>query len=125
MLDPELVDEGDVADRLAVPLIYGITQSVFGRGPSFRVPAILGLVIAGLTQLIYPYLYWQLLSLNFTMLLALSARNVLYAVLLAWAVTSLVGLFRAHSSAPLPQVESADAVAKPWPFAEKAGGSAS
>ena len=43
-------------------------------------------MIAGLTQAIYPYLYSQLLGLDFTLLLVLSARNVLYVVLLVWAV---------------------------------------
>ncbi len=47
---------------LAVPIVFGLTVSLTGRGPSFRVPVVLSLVIAGLTQAIYPYLYSQLLS---------------------------------------------------------------
>jgi hypothetical protein len=79
---------------LAVPIVLGLTASITGRGGSFRVPAILGLVIAGLTQLIYPYLYDQLIGLNFTMLLILSARNVLYIALLLWAVVAVVDAVR-------------------------------
>jgi hypothetical protein len=84
---------------LAVPIILGLTTAASGLGPSFRTPATLGLVIAGLTQLIYPYLYDQLLNLNFAMLLVLSARNFLYLVLLIWAVRALLEL-RAETSAP-------------------------
>jgi hypothetical protein len=79
---------------LAVPIVLGITASITGRGGSFRVPVVLGLVIAGLTQLIYPYLYDQLLGLNFTMLLVLSARNVLYVVLLVWAIVAVIDALR-------------------------------
>lgn len=79
---------------LAVPIVLGLTASITGRGASFRVPAILGLVIAGLTQLIYPYLYDQLIGLNFTMLLILSARNVLYIALLLWAIVAVVDAVR-------------------------------
>ncbi|HWM34431.1 MAG TPA: hypothetical protein VNR36_09375 [Pseudolysinimonas sp.] len=79
---------------LAVPMALGLTASLTGRGPSFRSPAVLTLVIAGLTQLIYPYLYNQLLGLDFTLLLVLSARNVLYLVLLIWAVNAVVEAIR-------------------------------
>lgn len=79
---------------LAVPIVLGLTASVAGSGASFRVPVVLGLVIAGLTQAIYPYLYGQLLALDFTLLLILSARNVLYLALFAWAVAALIGLVR-------------------------------
>jgi hypothetical protein len=79
---------------LAVPIVFGLTMSLTGRGPSFRVPVILALVIAGLTQAIYPYLYSQLLGLDFTMLLLLSARNILYVVMLVWAVVAVVDAVR-------------------------------
>jgi hypothetical protein len=74
---------------LAVPIVFGLTASLTGRGPSFRVPVVLGLVIAAATQALYPYLYGALLSLNFVMLLGLTARNVLYVVLLGWAVVAV------------------------------------
>ncbi len=54
----------------------------------------LGLVIAGLTQAIYPYLYDQLIGLDFTMLLVLSARNILYVALLIWAIVAVVDALR-------------------------------
>ncbi|HEV7742813.1 MAG TPA: hypothetical protein VGO65_10370 [Pseudolysinimonas sp.] len=79
---------------LAVPLVFGLTASITGRGPSFRVPVVLSLVIAGLTQAIYPYLYSQLLGLDFTLLLVLTARNLLYVILLVWAVTAVIDALR-------------------------------
>jgi hypothetical protein len=79
---------------LAVPIVFGLTASLTGHGPSFRVPAILGLVIAAATQLIYPYLYSELLALNFVMLLLLSGRNILYVVLLVWAVSAIADVMR-------------------------------
>jgi hypothetical protein len=79
-----------------VPVIFGLTASLTGRGPSFRVPVVLSLVIAALTQAIYPYLYAQLLSRqpDFTLLLVLSARNVLYVVLFLWAVAAIIEALR-------------------------------
>jgi hypothetical protein len=79
---------------LAVSMLFGLIASVTGRGPSFRTPVVLTLVIAGLTQAIYPYLYSQLLGLDFTLLLVLTARNVLYVVLLVWAVTAVIDAIR-------------------------------
>jgi hypothetical protein len=89
---------------LAVPLVVGLTASVTGRGPSFRVPVVLSLVLAGLTQLIYPYLYGQLLSLDFTLLLVLTARNVLEVALLAWAVFAVVEAIRSEPR-PAPRTQ--------------------
>ena len=82
---------------LAVPIVFGLTASLTGRGASFRTPVVLSLVIAGLTQAIYPYLYSQLLQRqpDFTLLLVLSARNVLYAVLFVWAVVAVIDAIRA------------------------------
>jgi hypothetical protein len=82
---------------LAVPIVFGLTASLTGRGASFRTPVVLSLVIAGLTQAIYPYLYSQLLQRqpDFTLLLVLSARNVLYAVLFVWAVVAIIDAIRA------------------------------
>ncbi len=47
---------------LAVPIVLGLSTAATGRGTSFRFPAVLALVIADLTQVIYPYLYDQLLA---------------------------------------------------------------
>ncbi|HWH26322.1 MAG TPA: glycosyltransferase 87 family protein [Pseudolysinimonas sp.] len=76
---------------LAVPLVLGLATTA-PRVQSFRMPAVLILTIAALTQAIYPYLYWQVISLNAIMLVVLTARNLLYVLLLVWAVRSLVRL---------------------------------
>ena len=75
---------------LAVPIVLGIATRIAGTGRSFRTPAAIVLAIAGLTQLIYPYLYNALLSLDPLMLVVLSGRNVLYFVLLGWAIHAIV-----------------------------------
>lgn len=75
---------------LAVPILLGLVT----RGPSFRVPAMLGLAIAALTQGIYPYLYTSLLTAEAWMVALLTIRNALYVVLLGWAVVALVRLVR-------------------------------
>ncbi len=79
------------ATWIAVPVVLGLAWQAWG-GVSFRVPAVLGLVIAALTQIVYPVLYSSLLSLDPRMLVVLSARNLLYVALLAWAVGQLVAL---------------------------------
>jgi len=75
---------------LAVPVVLGLATNAAGRGTSFRVPAALVLVLAALTQVVYPYLYTNLLGLDRGMLLVLSVRNLLLFVLLGWAVRALV-----------------------------------
>lgn len=75
---------------LAVPIVLGLATSSAGLGRSFRTPAAIVLVIAALTQLVYPYFYGWLLSLDVVMLSTLTARNVLYFVLLGWAVHAIV-----------------------------------
>jgi len=99
---------------LAVPIVLGLSTAATGRGASFRFPAALALVIAGLTQLIYPYLYDQLLALNFWMLLMLSTRNLLYLALLAWAVWSLVRLL--SPGVDLQLVDESNWLPRVWPF---------
>jgi hypothetical protein len=80
----------------AVVVILGLATRVAGDGRSFRFPAIVCLVIAGLTQIIYPYLYSYLLDLNPLMLLVITAKDVLLLALLAWASMGLVQLARAR-----------------------------
>jgi hypothetical protein len=75
---------------LAVPIVLGIATRAAGHGRSFRVPAMLGLLMAVLTQAIYPYLYSWLIYLNPLLLAALTARNILEFVLLGWAVVAVV-----------------------------------
>lgn len=79
------------ATWIAVPVVLGLAGQRWG-GVSFRVPAVLALAIAALTQVVYPVLYANLLSLELGMLLVLTARNLLYVVLLGWAVGQLVML---------------------------------
>lgn len=104
---------------LAVPIVLGLSTAATGRGTSFRFPAALALVIAGLTQLIYPYLYDQLLALNVWMLLVLSVRNLLYLTLLAWAVWSMTRLLR--PGADLELVDESNWLPRVWPFVPERG----
>jgi hypothetical protein len=82
---------------LSVPVILGLVTNAAGRGISFRVPAVLVLVIAALTHVVYPYLYHLLLGLAPGMLLVLTARNLALFVLLGWVVAVLVRLAREGS----------------------------
>lgn len=70
---------------LAAPVILGLVV----RGRAWRTPALLVAVTAGLTQIIYPYLYNWLLATDPSMLVVLSLRNLLEFVILAWAVIEL------------------------------------
>jgi len=73
---------------LAAPIVLGLVLSAAG-GTSFRVPAILGVVLAALTQVIYPWFYDGVLALDPLMLFVLTVRNLLLFVLLGWAVTAV------------------------------------
>jgi hypothetical protein len=53
-------------------------------------PAALGLIIAGITQVIYPLTYGGLLNAEALPAAVLTLRNVLVAVLLVWAVVRVV-----------------------------------
>ncbi|WP_437386510.1 glycosyltransferase 87 family protein [Plantibacter flavus] len=70
---------------LAAPVILGI---VLQRG-RFITPAVLALVIAALTQLVYPYLYLWLLNVDPVLVSVLTIRNLAYLVLAGWAVQAL------------------------------------
>ena len=71
---------------IAVPIVLGVATA----GVSFRVPAVIALIVAGLTQVVYPYLYPLVLELHPVMLGVLTVRNALEFVLLGWAIRSLV-----------------------------------
>lgn len=98
------------ATWIAVPIVLGLAWQRWG-GISFRLPAVLALVTAALTQVVYPVLYASLLSLEPFMLTVLSARNLLYVALLGWAVWQLVALCRRprelEPAASLPASEGA------------------
>lgn len=74
---------------LAVPLVFGLARRQLR---SAAVPAAIALVIAAMTQLIYPYLYDRLLGLDPVTLGLLTARNTLYLILLWWTAVPLVRL---------------------------------
>jgi len=97
---------------LAVPVILGLVLSARGGVP-FRTPAILVLVIAVLTQWIYPYLYVWFLSLNPLLLAVGTARNILLLVVFGWAVWTLVHLAKLGS----PDDEDTSSAAHDWPTA--------
>lgn len=78
---------------LAVPVVFGLVTALRG-GRSFRLPAVLVLVIAALTQAVYPYLYNYVLSVNYLMLIVLTSRNLLLIALFAWALAAVVQLCR-------------------------------
>lgn len=99
---------------LAVPIIAGLVASAAGNGHRFRTPAVITLVIAGLTQVMYPYLYTLLLWVNPLMLIVLTARNVLYFVLLAWAVSAILESIRTVDAADRDAIDSDSNL---WPFA--------
>ena len=91
---------------LAAPVILGLVYQ--GRG--FRIPAVLAAVAAGLTQVFYPYLYDSLLLAEPWAVTVLTVRNLLYFVLLGWAVTALWGRSR-HADAAGDRIPSSV-----WPF---------
>lgn len=80
---------------LAVPIGYGLMVAAIASGRSFRVPAALGLAIAALTQVVYPFWYSGLLGIpDPAVVFVLTVRNVLYLVLLVWALVALVRVVR-------------------------------
>ena len=83
---------------LAVPVILGRATSAAARGRSFRVPAGIVLVLAALTQAVYPLLYDGLLALHPIPLVILTVRNLMLFVLLGWAVVALCTSGRAGRS---------------------------
>jgi len=101
---------------LAVPVVLGLATSAAGHGRSFRVPAVLALVIAGLTQVVYPYLYLELLYLNPAMVLVLTLRNLLEFVLLGWAVVAVVV---APGQPGVDEHDDTDWLPSVWPFHDR------
>ncbi|KQO65229.1 glycosyltransferase 87 family protein [Curtobacterium sp. Leaf261] len=79
---------------LAVPVVWGLLA---GRRSArrFALPAVLALVTAFATQLIYPDYYDRVLALQPLLLGVLTVRNALEVVLLVWSVVALVRMGRA------------------------------
>jgi hypothetical protein len=86
---------------LAAPIVLGLIY----RRRQWLLPAVLGLALAVLTQLIYPYLYGALLAASPGMVLLLTLRNLLQIVLLGWAVYALARAPRHPTTAHPPTLE--------------------
>jgi hypothetical protein len=102
---------------LAVPILLGIVMRSAGRGGSFAVPATIGLAIAALTQLIYPYLYTTLLLADPLMVSVITVRNLLLFVLLGWAVRAIIV---APHDLDVSGQEAGEAAPTAWPFTHAA-----
>ncbi|MEJ3403465.1 glycosyltransferase 87 family protein [Rathayibacter sp. YIM 133350] len=70
---------------IAAPVILGVAY----RGRRFMLPAVLALVLAALTQAIYPFLYDALLRAHPLVVALLTLRNLAEVALLAWAALAL------------------------------------
>jgi hypothetical protein len=73
---------------LAVPVLLGLVLARRGGGP-FLVPAIVSLVIAALTQIVYPWFYDSLVVAEPWMVIVVTVRNLLLVVLLVGCVHRL------------------------------------
>ena len=73
---------------LAVPVILGVLFAA----KNWRLPLFSVIVIALLTNLVYPVFYQDLLQLNPAALALVSFRNILYIALLVWANIQLSAL---------------------------------
>lgn len=100
---------------LAVPVVLGLITAL-GGGRSFRTPAVMVLVIAGITQIVYPYWYDYLLYLNPLMLIALTTRNVLLIVLFGWALAAVVRLALGTTAPAAPAEVGSEPTS--WPLRE-------
>lgn len=100
---------------LAVPIILGLTIQHGADRRWFVVPTVMVTVIAGLTQVIYPYLYGWLLALDPVMLVVLTVRNLLFFGLLGWAVAMLWNL-QDDRVPSLRMVESIESAPTTWPL---------
>jgi RsiW-degrading membrane proteinase PrsW (M82 family) len=70
---------------LVVPILLWI---VWDRRRAIA-PAVLVLVIAALTHIVYPIVYQRILETQTPALVVLAARNVVLVVLLVWAVAAV------------------------------------
>lgn len=80
----------------AAPVVLGMLL-----GPRvFRVPAGLALVLAALTQVIYPWFYDDLLLAHPWMLVVIDVRDVLEFVVLGWAIHALLATVPPAAAGP-------------------------
>ncbi len=95
---------------LAVPVGFGLMTAASGVGRSFRVPAVLALGIAALTHAFYPYFYYLLLGVpQLSMVLVLTARNILYVALFVWAVVALAEVVRRSRETEAEEMDASHA----------------
>ncbi|MET0956859.1 MAG: glycosyltransferase family 87 protein [Cryobacterium sp.] len=80
---------------LAAPIILGLVSD----RRAWRAPAAVALLMAALTQLVYPYFYNYLLGTIPAMVLVLSVRNLLELVLVGWMLTRM---WKLGSQTPTP-----------------------
>ena len=80
---------------LAVPIILGLLY----RASSWRLPMFAVVVIAALSNLVYPIFYDDLLNGQAGALALLTLRNVVYVALLVWANVKLSALAKANPQA--------------------------
>jgi hypothetical protein len=85
---------------IAAPIVLGLLQEPRG-GPSFRVAAVLGVLVAGLTQLIYPWGYPGLEAAHLSSVILITLRNALLIVLLGISIKQLM-----HAAMPEPALSS-------------------
>ena len=81
-------------------LIAPIVLGVVWRGRGYTVPAGIALVLAALTHLVYPYLYFRLLAADPFLIAILTVRNVGYIVLLCWALHAVLTAHRSRRPWP-------------------------
>lgn len=88
---------------LAAPVAVGLARPGAGGARSWRAPAVLVLVVAGLTQWVFPWAYDGITTQQVGPSLVLVARNVLLVVLAALAARDVVrtGRVRAADAAPV------------------------
>jgi hypothetical protein len=79
---------------LAVPVVLGLALRAVAGGRRFSGPAILTLVIAGLTQAIYPFWFNLLIDPQFGMVAVLTVRNILLIALFVWSIVLLIDRIR-------------------------------
>ena len=99
---------------LIAPLVFAI---VIDRHRAW-LTVVVGLLAAGLTQLVYPIMYGEVLSIDPIALLVLSARNLTLVVLLAIAIAQLARVprrsgVRVGAGARIPLKTGAPALAEP------------
>ncbi|MBD8485266.1 DUF2029 domain-containing protein [Frigoribacterium sp. CFBP 8759] len=81
---------------LAVPVVVGLVLARSG-GPRFVVPAVAAVVVAGLTQVVYPLEYDALLAARPDLVAVVTVRAVLELGLLGWTVVTLWRLRPVHA----------------------------